>query len=49
MISGGNSFFPTINNSDEANTVVTVIPNTKEMNSSPTTMSLKNFKNNYIS
>jgi hypothetical protein len=49
MISGGNSFFPTINNSDEANTVVTVTPNAKEMNSSPTTMSLKNFKNNYLS
>jgi hypothetical protein len=46
---GGNSFFPTINNSDEANTVVTVIPNAIEMNSSPTTMSLKNFKNNYLS
>jgi len=44
---GGNSFFPTINNSDEANTVVTVTPNA--MNSSPTTMSLKNFKNNYLS
>jgi hypothetical protein len=49
LTSGGNSFFPTINNSDEANTVVTVIPNAIEMNSSPTTMSLKNFKNNYLS
>lgn len=49
VASGGNSFFPTINNSDEANTVVTVTPNAKEMDSSPTTMSLKNFKNNYLS
>jgi hypothetical protein len=49
VASGGNSFFPTINNSDEANTVVTVIPNAIEMDSSPTTMSLKNFKNNYLS
>jgi hypothetical protein len=47
--SGGNSFFPTINDSDEANTVVTVLPNVLEMDSSPTTMSLKNFKNNYLS
>ena len=47
VTSGGNSFFPTINNSDEANTVVTVTPNAT--NSSPTTMSLKNFKNNYLS
>jgi hypothetical protein len=47
ITSGGNSFFPTINNSDEANTVVTVTPNAT--NSSPTTMSLKNFKNNYLS
>jgi len=47
ITSGGNSFFSTINNSDEANTVVTVTPNAT--NSSPTTMSLKNFKNNYLS
>lgn len=47
IISGGNSFFPTINNSNEANTIVTATNNAT--NSSPTTMSLKNFKNNYLS
>lgn len=47
VASGGNSFLPTINNSDKANTIVTATPNA--MNSSPTTMSLKNFKNNYLS
>ena len=40
ITSGGNSFLPD-------NTVVTVTPNAT--NSSPTTMSLKNFKNNYLS
>ena len=40
VASGGNSFLP-------GNTVVTVTPNAT--NSSPTTMSLKNFKNNYLS
>lgn len=49
VTSGGNSFFPTINDTDESNTVVTVLPDAKEMNSSPTTMSLKNFKKNYLS
>lgn len=49
VASGGNSFFSTINDSDESNTVVTVIPNALEMDSSPTTMSLKNFKKNYLS
>jgi len=49
VAAGGNSFFPTINDSDESNTVVTVIPNAIEMDSSPTTMSLKNFKKNYLS
>jgi hypothetical protein len=49
VASGGNSFFPTINDTDESNTVVTLLPDAKEMNSSPTTMSLKNFKKNYLS